>query len=276
MTSPSSLVAFHAEANARAGQGIPLIGHWAGNRGWFFLVTWLQRATGILLTVYLFFHVASLTSLSSPDQYNALMNVYRKGVMPFLEWALAIPVMFHALNGARLVLFELYGLRNIRTQMLWTWSLVALFALMMAILMVRADQQVSIFFFWVFTLGGSGVLAVALAIRLFASGHSIFWTMHRITGEFLLVAIPAHLVLMHLNPHVAKDAAVVVARMQDSLVRLADAVLVAAVFYHAGYGLTSLVRDHVPTGTVRRILLVVGTALTAFFACVGLGLLLVL
>ena len=276
MTSPSSPAAPYTETSARAGQGIPLIGHWARNRGWYFLVTWLQRGTGILLTVYLFFHVASLNSLSSPDQYNALMNVYRKGIMPFLEWALAIPVMFHALNGARLLLFELYGLRNLRTQMLWTWSLVALFALAMAILMARADQQISIFFFWIFTLGGAGVLAVALAIRLFASGHSVFWTLHRITGGFLLVAIPAHLVLMHLNPHVAKDAAVVVARVQDSFVKFADAVLVAAAFYHAGYGLTSLVRDHVPTGTLRRILLVIGIALTVSFACVGLRLLLVL
>jgi succinate dehydrogenase / fumarate reductase, cytochrome b subunit len=273
MTSPSSPFAVRNQANVGAAQGIPLIGQWVKNRGWYFLTSWLHRGTGILLSVYVFLHVTSLSSLASPDQYNALMSVYRRGFMPFLEWALAIPVMFHALNGARLCLFELYGLRNIRTQMVWTWSIVALFSVIMAVLMVRGDQQVSVFFFWIFTLGGGGVLAAALAIRLFGTGHSVFWTLHRVAGGFLVVAIPAHLVFMHLNPSMAKDAAVVLARMQDNFVKLATSFLMLAVFYHAGYGLTSLVRDYFPTGTVRRVLLIIVIALTTFFAFVGLRLL---
>ena len=57
--------------------------------------------------------------------------------------------------------------------------------------------------------------------------------------------IPAHFLFMHLNPAVAKDSAVVIARMQNFLIKFVDFVMVLAVVYHGGYGLFSVGRDYI-------------------------------
>ena len=246
---------------------------WARNRGWSYGVTWLQRGTGLLLVLYLLGHMLSLSALVSPERYNALMRAYAWGPLPFMEWALALPVMFHALNGGRLLLFELFGLHDVKTQMSWTWALVAASMALLGALMLRGDQQVSPLFFWLLALAGALALGVALALKLAARGHALGWKLHRISGAFLLVMIPAHFVFMHLNPQVAKEAMVVTARLQGLFIKLVDALLVAAAFYHAAYGLMSVARDYLAPGGARTLAVLGAGVLMVVFALVGLRLL---
>jgi succinate dehydrogenase hydrophobic anchor subunit len=56
--------------------------------------------------------------------------------------------------------------------------------------------------------------------------------------------IPAHMLFMHLNPSVAHEASVVLARMDNYFIKLMDLALVISVFYHGGYGLVALCRDY--------------------------------
>ncbi len=73
-------------------------------RGWPFIIAWCHRIAGLLLVGYLWFHIYTLLSLSSPSSYDATMKFYGFFLFRILEWALAIPVIFHAFNGGRLIL----------------------------------------------------------------------------------------------------------------------------------------------------------------------------
>jgi succinate dehydrogenase hydrophobic anchor subunit len=53
--------------------------------------------------------------------------------------------------------------------------------------------------------------------------------------------IPAHLLFMHLQPAVGHDAGVVIV----------DLTLVVIGLYHAGYGLTAIIRDYLKSGLLQ-------------------------
>lgn len=80
---------------------IPVVSFYAKTRGWPYVIAWCHRIAGFILVAYMWFHTYTLLSLSSPPLYDATMKVYGSFLFTLLEWALAIPVIFHALNGGR-------------------------------------------------------------------------------------------------------------------------------------------------------------------------------
>jgi succinate dehydrogenase / fumarate reductase cytochrome b subunit len=68
----------------------------------------LNRLSGILLTVYIFFHFVNISALwLGPDAWNRLMAVFR--LWPFLVFdvGLLLLLVYHGLNGIRLALLAL-------------------------------------------------------------------------------------------------------------------------------------------------------------------------
>jgi succinate dehydrogenase hydrophobic anchor subunit len=65
---------------------------------------------------------------------------------------------------------------------------------------------------------------------------------------------------------------VVIARLRVGLIRFVDAALVAAVLYHAGHGLISIMSDYIPRGTARTLLAIAVILLMGFFCRIGLQL----
>jgi succinate dehydrogenase / fumarate reductase cytochrome b subunit len=222
----------------------PLISFYARTRGWPFLLTWSHRIAGISLSIFVLFHIYTLTALSTPGVYDAKMKIYAWFVLALLEWALAIPVIFHALNGARLILFENYGIRNDRVMTRWTFGLSMLYLAFLGFFMSLGNQSVSALFFWAVMLGAGAVAGYAVTRRIWNTAHSVFWKMQRISGAFLLVMIPAHVLFMHLNPDMSKESSVVIARMQSHFIKVVDLSMLFAVLFHAGCGLYSIARDY--------------------------------
>lgn len=67
----------------------------------------LHRITGIALIGYLFMHVYSLSPLSKGEAaFNSAVEVYTTPFFMVLEWFLFAFVLFHALNGIRIVIVD--------------------------------------------------------------------------------------------------------------------------------------------------------------------------
>ncbi|HKE98891.1 MAG TPA: succinate dehydrogenase, cytochrome b556 subunit [Actinomycetes bacterium] len=79
--------------------------------------TWvLHRISGVAILFYLFAHVADQALLNvSPESYDRVMDTYRNAFVGTLEIGLAVLVVFHALNGLRIVLLDFWS-RGIRLQ----------------------------------------------------------------------------------------------------------------------------------------------------------------
>jgi succinate dehydrogenase / fumarate reductase, cytochrome b subunit len=230
---------------------MPLSARYARNRGGAFIISWCHRLTGILLVLFLLFHIYTLSSLSAPGAYESMMTLYKIPVLGFLEWALAVPVIFHALNGGRLILYESFRFRRNDVLLNWVAGLTLLYAAFSAALMVMGDQSVSPVFFWTAALAAGLTAAYGLYSRIRRTFHEPTWKFQRISGAFLLVMVPAHFLFMHLNPQIAKEAQEVVLRMQNPFIKLIDAVLVVSALYHGGYGLASILHDYAASKRIR-------------------------
>jgi succinate dehydrogenase / fumarate reductase cytochrome b subunit len=73
--------------------------------------TWvLHRVSGVAILFYLFAHVADTALVNvSPEAYNRVIGTYRTPLVGVLEIALAVIVIFHALNGLRVILFDFWS-----------------------------------------------------------------------------------------------------------------------------------------------------------------------
>ena len=73
----------------------------------------LHRITGVLLTIYLMMHIIVIgQSVRSATAFNQALHFVQSPVFVLLDCALAGTVTYHALNGLRLVSFDLgWGIR---------------------------------------------------------------------------------------------------------------------------------------------------------------------
>ncbi len=251
---------------------VPLISFYARTRGWYFVLSWCHRLSGILLVGYALYHIYTLLSLAEPAAYDGKMEVYGHPVFRFLEWGLAIPVIFHALNGGRLILYESFGRRDDESMVRWLVGLSLLYAALFGILLVMENQSVSAPFYWMTNVGLALTLTYGAARSIIPTDNSIFWKLQRISAVYLLIMIPSHLVFMHLNPAMGKAAATVIARLQNPLIKTVDISLIAGTMYHAGYGLIGILRDFLPRRALRFALSLLVTAVVSIFAFVAVRL----
>jgi succinate dehydrogenase hydrophobic anchor subunit len=251
---------------------IPFISFYAKTRGWPYVIAWFHRIAGLILVVYLWFHTYTLLSLSTPPLYDASMKIYGSFFFTILEWALAIPVIFHALNGGRLILYEGFEMRSDGSMIRYVSGLSVVYAALFGVLMIMGTQSVSPVFYWLTMLIAALTLAYGVTSKFWKTQHSLLWKLQRITGAFLLVMVPAHLLFMHLNPSVGKDANTVIMRMQNGFIKFTDIGLIVMVIYHAGYGVMSVVRDYVSFRVFRTGLAVLVILVMVIFAWAGIRL----
>ena len=85
----------------------------------------LHRITGVALIFYLLMHIAVIsTSLRGPDAFNKLLAVLTSPLFIVLDLGLLAAILFHGLNGVRIVLFDT-GV-GIRQQKAIFWALMAI------------------------------------------------------------------------------------------------------------------------------------------------------
>jgi succinate dehydrogenase / fumarate reductase cytochrome b subunit len=91
-----------------------------------------HRLTGILLVVYVFMHLSFLTQASlSHEKFEDLMAVMAQPQFVLLDFLLVCAVIYHAMNGFRVVLFDL-GI-GIRRQKMVFWITMAIAAVLVVV-----------------------------------------------------------------------------------------------------------------------------------------------
>jgi succinate dehydrogenase / fumarate reductase cytochrome b subunit len=68
-----------------------------------------HRITGVLVFFFLFAHVLDTALVRvSPSSYNEVIEVYKSPIVNLLEVGLVAAVLFHALNGIRIILIDFW------------------------------------------------------------------------------------------------------------------------------------------------------------------------
>lgn len=91
-----------------------------------------HRLTGILLVGYVFLHLFFLSQASlNHDSFDELMETMSQPLFVFLDFLLVCAVIYHAMNGLRVVLFDM-GI-GIRKQKLVFWIMMAIAAVLVLV-----------------------------------------------------------------------------------------------------------------------------------------------
>lgn len=74
------------------------------------MASWaLHRLTGLGVVLFLFLHILdTMLVLLGPQAYETFVSIYRLPVMRVLEVVLAAAVLYHAGNGVRITLYDLW------------------------------------------------------------------------------------------------------------------------------------------------------------------------
>lgn len=91
----------------------------------------LHRISGATIFFFLFVHVLDAAMLRvSPQTYNAVIHDYQTPVVGLMEYGLVAAVLFHGLNGIRVILIDFWS-EGPRYQRLMFWLVGVVFLLLM-------------------------------------------------------------------------------------------------------------------------------------------------
>lgn len=91
----------------------------------------LHRITGVAIYFFLLVHVLdTLLIRVSPEAYNAVIGTYKNPVMGVGEVGLVGAVMFHALNGLRIILVDFWS-KGTKYQRQMFWIVIAVWVVLM-------------------------------------------------------------------------------------------------------------------------------------------------
>jgi succinate dehydrogenase hydrophobic membrane anchor protein len=248
----------------------PKISFYARTRGWHFIMAWCHRITGILLVIFVWIHVYFFSSPYGKSAHEMGVKGLGSLISALFLWILAVPIIFHAFNGGRLILYEIYGNRGEESMLRWMTGLGIIYLAVLGILMLMGNQSASPFIFWLAMIAGATILSYGVGARIWRGGHSVCWRFQRISATFLLVMIPAYILFMHLAPVASEKTGMAIPGMQKYFIQAVYLLLLAGTLYHAGYGIWSLVSDYLSSRTLRRGLALLVTLLMLVFGWVGM------
>lgn len=246
----------------------PILSYYTTSRGWSFLISWGHRLAGLTLIGYMFAHIYTLSLLFTPATFDADMKLLHNFVFSFLEWALAVPLLFHSLNGGRLILYELFHMREDEIVMRSMIIIGLVYILIVGFFFVEESQQISVALFWSITVAISLIAFFIVLNKIWRTGNSILWKLQRITGAFMIPMLLGHMLFMHMNYLTGHDSRTILLRMQDPFIRGIDLVFITLLLFHAGYGVFSIVADYIKPGPILRslaVLVIIVMAISAFF-----------
>ncbi|WP_414935799.1 succinate dehydrogenase, cytochrome b556 subunit [Amycolatopsis sp. cmx-11-51] len=91
----------------------------------------LHRITGVLTFFFLFVHVLDTALVRvSPDTYNEVIETYKTPLVNLLEVGLVGAVLFHALNGIRVMLVDFWE-KGPKFQKPMLWTILAIWVVVM-------------------------------------------------------------------------------------------------------------------------------------------------
>ena len=96
-----------------------------------------HRITGVTIFFFLFAHVIDTSMLRvSPETYNTAVQTYKNPVVGLMEVGLVAAVVYHALNGVRVLLVDFWS-RGPRLQRQMSYGVVGLWIILFVPFVVR-------------------------------------------------------------------------------------------------------------------------------------------
>ncbi len=72
---------------------------------WAFI---LHRVTGFLVFLFILLHIVDVSTLNDPSVYNAIHQLYGNIFLRLFEVGLLFALLYHALNGLRVIMIDLW------------------------------------------------------------------------------------------------------------------------------------------------------------------------
>ncbi|WP_292717658.1 succinate dehydrogenase, cytochrome b556 subunit [Microbacterium sp. 13-71-7] len=92
----------------------------------------LHRITGIAIFFFLLVHVLDTSLIRvSPEAYDAVLGTYKNPIMGLGETVLVAAIVFHALNGLRIILVDVWS-KGAQYQRQMFWIVIGLWVVLMA------------------------------------------------------------------------------------------------------------------------------------------------
>ena len=92
----------------------------------------LHRITGVAIFFFLLVHVLDTALIRvSPEAYNAVIGTYKNPVMAIGEIVLVAGIVFHAMNGLRIILVDFWS-QGARYQKQLFWGVLVVWFVLMA------------------------------------------------------------------------------------------------------------------------------------------------
>ncbi len=90
----------------------------------------LHRITGATIFFFLFVHVLDTALVRvGPQAYDEVVATYKTPIVGLMEFGLIVAVLFHALNGIRVILIDFWS-EGTRYQRLMLWIVAVVFLLL--------------------------------------------------------------------------------------------------------------------------------------------------
>lgn len=95
--------------------------------------SWIaHRVTGVGILLFLFAHIIDTALVGwGPDAYNRVISVYHHPIVQIMELGLVAAVVFHGLNGLRVMIIDFWPKASVHQARLF-WGTMAGFAAIMA------------------------------------------------------------------------------------------------------------------------------------------------
>jgi len=91
----------------------------------------LHRITGVAIFFFLLVHILDSVVLNiSPAAYNAVIGTYKNTLLGIGEMGLVAAICFHAVNGLRIILVDLWGWATDHQRLLF-WLVIAIWIVLM-------------------------------------------------------------------------------------------------------------------------------------------------
>jgi succinate dehydrogenase / fumarate reductase cytochrome b subunit len=111
-------------------------------RGGEGMLAWaFHRISGVAIWAFLVLHVVDIFLVgAAPDTYDTLLAIYAHPVGIVLEWLLGAAVLYHALNGLRIVIIDFWPALTRYHRQLWYASWVLFFLIGIPVTVVIFGQ----------------------------------------------------------------------------------------------------------------------------------------
>ncbi|GGF31775.1 hypothetical protein GCM10007298_29520 [Williamsia phyllosphaerae] len=100
----------------------------------------LHRITGVSIFFFLFVHVLDTAMIRvNPDTYDKIIDTYKTPIIGLMEIGLVACVLYHALNGVRIILIDFWS-KGPKYQRQMLWTILSVFVIVFAAGAIRMLQ----------------------------------------------------------------------------------------------------------------------------------------